>query len=198
MPAEFLSANYWDERYRKQQTGWDIGHVSTPLKNYFDQLTDKNIRVLIPGGGNSYEAQYLYGKGFHNITIIDISKVVTEKIRNKFTAADFPGITILAGDFFELTGEYDLIVEQTFFCALDPSLREQYADHVKNLLSDNGKLVGLLFNREFETNPPFGGNIDEYRQLFSKGLRIGLLEICYNSIPERQGSELFLIACKFR
>lgn len=198
MHAEFLSADYWDERYRKQQTGWDIGYVSTPLKNYFDQLSDKNIRILIPGGGNSYEARYLYSKGFHNITIIDISKVVTEKISKEFTAADFPGITILTGDFFELTGEYDLIVEQTFFCALDPSLREQYADHVKNLLSDNGKLVGLLFNRDFETNPPFGGNINEYRQLFSKGLRIGLLESCYNSIPERQGSELFLIACKLR
>lgn len=193
MSPEFLSAGYWNEKYLSNQTGWDIGSVSTPLKEYFDQLTDKHIRILIPGGGNSYEAGYLLEQGFTDITIVDISKVVTDQVSKKFTD---PSIHILTGDFFDLQGEYDLIVEQTFFCALDPSLREKYVQNVKRLLSDSGKLAGLLFNRNFETNPPFGGSMEEYRQLFSPALRIMVLKECYNSIPARAGSELFLIACK--
>ena len=44
--------NYWEERYQKQDTGWDIGTISTPLKEYIDQLTDKKCRILLPGAGN--------------------------------------------------------------------------------------------------------------------------------------------------
>jgi hypothetical protein len=44
--------NYWEERYLKNEIGWDIGAVSTPLKEYIDQLTNKACRILIPGAGN--------------------------------------------------------------------------------------------------------------------------------------------------
>ena len=190
---DFLSAGYWDNRYLNQQTGWDIGYVSSPLKAYFDQLTDKHIRILIPGAGNSYEAIYLAEQGFTHITIVDISAQLSKKLAEIFTPSAYPGITILNKDFFELEGEFDLVVEQTFFCAIDPSLRKKYAEKVKTLLSGNGKLVGVLFNIDFDVNPPFGGNIEEYRQLFSQGLRIRILEACTNSIPARTGNELFLI-----
>lgn len=190
---QFLSAAYWDKRYREQATGWDIGYPSTPLKNYIDQLHDKSLRILIPGAGNSYEAVYLAEQGFTDITIIDISSVVTTKLKHKINALSYPAIRIITGDFFELEEEFDLIFEQTFFCAIDPSLRENYVKKIQSLLSGNGKLVGLLFNREFETNPPFGGNKEDYRQLFGTQLRITKLEACYNSIPQREGTELFVI-----
>ena len=50
---------YWINRYKEERTGWDIGYPSTPLKEYIDQLQDKNLRILIPGAGNGYEAEYL-------------------------------------------------------------------------------------------------------------------------------------------
>ncbi len=46
--------NYWTNRYKIESTGWDIGYASTPLKEYIDQLSDKTIRILIPGAGNAY------------------------------------------------------------------------------------------------------------------------------------------------
>lgn len=190
---EFLSAAYWDERYRQQQTGWDIGDASGPLKTYIDQLTDKTVRILIPGAGNAYEAVYLAEKGFTDITIIDISAVLTSQLQQKL-GKQYPSIKLVTGDFFELEGEFDLILEQTFFCALHPSLRVDYVWKMKSLLSGNGTLAGLLFNREFEQSPPFGGNSEEYRQLFLSAFRMLLLEPCYNSIPARAGTELFFIA----
>ncbi|MFS4468005.1 hypothetical protein [Maribacter sp. 2210JD10-5] len=46
--------NYWTKRYHEEETGWDIGYPSTPLKAYIDQLEDKMISILIPGAGNAY------------------------------------------------------------------------------------------------------------------------------------------------
>lgn len=191
----FLSASYWNERYDRQQTGWDIGYASTPLKEYIDQLTDKDIRILIPGAGNAYEARYLCDKGFTDITVLDISSVVIDRLQTQL-GKQYPAIQLVTGDFFDHSGTYDLILEQTFFCALDPALRQKYVAKMHSLLSGNGKLVGLLFNRDFENSPPFGGNTGEYRQLFSSVFRMIRLEPCYNSIPERVGNELFFMAQK--
>lgn len=192
---KFLSADYWNERYMKEETGWDIGFVSTPLKIYIDQLTAKDVSILIPGGGNSYEAAYLLEKGFSNITVIDIAPIVAEKLSIQFSEHG-NSIQVICGDFFSLTGNYDLILEQTFFCAIDPSLRKAYAEKMQQLLNPNGKLVGLLFNRSFENNPPFGGDENEYRDLFNPYFHIQTMEPSYNSIPQRAGSELFIILQK--
>ncbi|MNR35864.1 Thiopurine S-methyltransferase (TPMT) [compost metagenome] len=44
-----LDQTYWDNQYQSNRTGWDLGEISPPLKNYIDTLKDKAIRVLIPG-----------------------------------------------------------------------------------------------------------------------------------------------------
>jgi len=50
-----------------------------------------------------------------------------------------------------------------------------------------------LFNRAFESaGPPFGGNKTEYQRLFQVAFDILKMEDCFNSIPQRQGSELFI------
>ncbi|MDX2047492.1 MAG: methyltransferase [Chitinophagaceae bacterium] len=187
---------YWDKLYTDKETRWDIGYVSTPLKEYFDQLRDKDISILIPGCGNSYEAECLLQQGFTNITLIDISPLLTKRLEEKFAAHLNKGLTIITGDFFKLKGQYDLIVEQTFFCAIDPSQRLQYADQVHALLKPGGKLSGVLFNRSFEGGPPFGGSTGEYRKLFEEKFSIKTLATCYNSIEPREGTEVFIIACR--
>lgn len=186
--------HYWDDRYQHNDITWDMGRVSPPLQAYFDQLTDRSRSILIPGCGNSYEAAYLLEKGFTNITLVDISEVLMRSLREKFAAWPSPPLTLITGDFFDLQGAYDLIIEQTFFCALDPSLRESYIQKMQQLLRPAGRLTGLLFDRDFPGGPPFGGHKEEYKKLLEKRFRIHTLEPCYNSIRPRQGTELFLIA----
>lgn len=186
----FLSADYWNDRYKQNEIGWDIGYPSTPLKTYIDQLTNKDISILIPGGGNSYEAAYLLEKGFTNITVIDLAPLVTDNLKEKFKEYG-EAVKIICGDFFELTGTYDLILEQTFFCAIDPSLRTAYVKKMHELLKPNGQLVGLLFNRDFDGGPPFGGNEETYKTLFSPYFNFKLTP-AYNSIPQRAGTEVFV------
>jgi SAM-dependent methyltransferase len=182
---------FWKNKYLSGETGWDIGYVSTPLKEYIDQLSDKNLKILIPGGGNSYEAEYLFKEGFTNVFVVDISIVPLKNLAER--APLFPKGNLLHADFFEMEDTFDLILEQTFFCALEPSLRKEYVDKMYQLLKPGGRLVGLLFNIPLnDDRPPFGGNKTEYEHLFLEKFKIEKLETAHNSIPPRAGSELFI------
>ncbi len=194
MEQSIFGAEYWNNRYEQQQTGWDIGYCSTPLQQYSLSLEQKHIAILIPGCGNAYEAEYLLQQGFTNITLLDISPVLTAALKQKF--GEQPHVKIITGDFFVHEGQYDLILEQTFFCALDPSQRDAYVQKMHTLLKPGGILAGLLFNRHFEGGPPFGGNKKEYEQRFGKYFELLKMENCYNSIQPRSGTELFVIMKK--
>lgn len=184
--------DFWENKYTNGETGWDIGYVSTPIKEYIDQLYNKEIKILIPGAGNSYEAEYLHRNGFKNVVVIDWSKSALENILKR--VPNFPKENLLELDFFEHQGEYDIIIEQTFFCAINTNLREKYTTKSHSLLSTNGKIVGLLFNIPlFEDHPPFGGNKDEYLKLFNTFFNIKTMETATNSIKSRENNELFII-----
>jgi len=185
-----LSKDFWDNRYRMKETGWDLGKISPPLKAYFDQLKNKDIKILIPGGGNSYEAEYLHNEGFINVFVVDLSKTALSYLKNR--VPDFPPNHIIHGDFFDIDSAFDLIIEQTFFCAIDPKLRPAYAAKAFEILNTNGKVVGLLFDQPLnDDKPPFGGNKSEYLDYFHPYFEIPIMEEAHNSIESRRGKELF-------
>ncbi len=187
-----LDKFFWNNCYINNTTQWDLGTVSPPIKSYIDQLANKDLSILIPGCGNAYEAEYLLSKGFTNITLIDIAKDLVIKLQLKFQ--DYTNIKIIEDDFFNHQGKYNLILEQTFLCALNKNLRPQYAKKMSDLLVENGKLVGVLFNKKFETEgPPFGGSIEEYRNNFQYYFHFKVFETCFNSFSKRENSELFII-----
>lgn len=182
--------NFWDNKYKDNTLGWDLGTISPPIKSYIDTLENKNLRILIPGCGSSYEAAYLLQQGFANITVIDIAPTLVENLKMRFK--DNPDLNIILGDFFTHQGEYDLIIEQTFFCALPPAMRQEYVSKMHQLLSKEGKIAGLLFNKTFESGPPFGGSQEEYEMLFGNIFNFIKMEACQNSATPRAGTELWI------
>lgn len=188
-----LTRAYWEDRYKKNELGWDIGYISPPLQAYIDQLSTKNLKILVPGAGNGYEVIYLYQKGFLNTFVVDLAKQPLNHIKSELP--DIHNNHLIHGDFFDLSVDsFDLILEQTFFCALHPNLREAYVDKMFNILRPGGKIAGLLFDFPLtESGPPFGGSREEYSTRFGKKFKIKKLEEAYNSIPPRKGKELFFI-----
>jgi SAM-dependent methyltransferase len=183
--------DYWQQRWEDRQTGWDIGYPSPPLVDYVKQRYDKSIRTLIPGCGNAYEAEELYRSGFINTYVVDIAPGAFDSFKKRFP--DFPEENMILGDFFDLRGPYDLILEQTFFCALDPSLRRDYALKMHELLVPGGKLAGVLFDDLlFQDHPPFGGTKEEYLTYFEDLFEIETFETAFNSIGPRAGREFFI------
>jgi thiopurine S-methyltransferase len=186
---------YWSTRYQEAQTGWDIGAPSLPLQTYVNQLINKDLRILIPGAGNAYEAEYLWMNGFRNVVVLDISAIPLQNLQKR--VPDFPPAQLVHGNFFDHVGVYDVVLEQTFFCSFPPtpSQRALYAQTMANLLSPKGKLVGLWFDTPLiqgnMDKRPFGGSKGEYLSYLSPYFTVKTFETCYNSIKPRAGQELF-------
>lgn len=190
---------YWSQRYEDNATGWDLGDISEPIRCYIDQLTNENIKILVPGAGNGYEVEYLYRIGFKNVYILDISPLPLQNFKKRIP--DFPKEQIIYADFFKYENSFDLIIEQTFFCSFPPidHIREKYIQKMYNLLKPKGKLVGLWFNIPFSgdyTKRPFGATQTEYKPLFEHWFKIKTLEEAYNSSSNRSGKELFGVLVK--
>jgi len=186
-----LNSEFWNKRYLDRETGWDIGYVSTPIKEYFKQVKNKELKILIPGGGNSYEAEFLFNKGFTNTFLLDYAK--TPLINFQRRNPKFPNNQLINCNFFDYQENFDIIIEQTFFCAIYPKLRKKYSEKCNDLLNKNGKIIGLLFDDELNNDkPPFGGSKKEYKIIFKNLFNIKKMEACKNSIPQRLGRELFI------
>lgn len=186
-----LNSEFWNNRYLDKETGWDIGYVSTPIKEYFNQVKNKELKILIPGGGNSYEAEFLYNKGFSNTFLLDYAK--TPLVNFKKRNPKFPSNQLIHCNFFDYTNNFDIIIEQTFFCAIYPDLRKKYSEKCSELLNKNGKIIGLLFDDQLNNDkPPFGGSKKEYEIIFKNLFKIKKMETSKNSIPQRLGRELFI------
>ena len=190
-----LNNKFWNDKYVNSKTGWDVGEITTPLKEYFEQLNNKKNKILIPGCGNAYEAEYLFKNKFHSTFVLDYSKHALNNFSNR--VPDFPKKQLLNNDFFDAQGKYNIIVEQTFFCAIDKNKRRDYFAKMYDLLKAQGKLIDLIFDDNLnEDHPPFGGSKSEYKKYFEPYFNIKVFETAYNSINSRKGRELFMILFK--
>ena len=187
---DISSSEYWEKRYRQGDTGWDMKQVSPPIRSYIDQLASKDLKILIPGAGNAYEAEYLIKQGFTETYVADIAQSPLSNLKQRVPG--FPESQLMHLDFFDIDQQFDLVIEQTFFCALPPVKRADYAQKMHEILNPKGILAGLFFDFPLsDQGPPFGGNKKEYLTYFKNLFEIKTLEPCYNSYPKRQGKELF-------
>ena len=188
-----INKKFWEGRYQEGRTGWDIGYPAPGITNYVDQLTRRDLRILLPGAGMGYEAEYLWKCGFHNLTVIDIAGQPLRALRKRIP--EIPEKNVIETDFFAFeSASFDLILEHTFFCALPPERRSEYVLKMYALLRPGGKLSGLFFDFPLsDSGPPFGGSEEAYRLLFAPYFEIRKLERATKSIPPRAGKELFFI-----
>ena len=139
---ELLNKNFWNDKYVKSKTGWDVGEITTPLKEYFEQLNNKKNKILIPGCGNAHEAEYLFKNKFHYTFVLDYSQHALNNFSKR--VPNFPKEQLLNNDFFDAQGTYNIIIEQTFFCAINKNKRRDYFAKMSYLLKAQGKLIGFF------------------------------------------------------
>jgi len=192
--SNFLSCHYWEARYREKLTGWDVGYASPALTEYAKTAIKMENKILIPGAGYGHEAKFLFREGYRHVYVCEFSESAISDF--KMNCPEFPDENIFKVDFFALekTNLFDVILEQTFFCAIHPELRKKYFEKCHQLLSKGGKLAGVLFNTYFENpGPPFGGTEEEYIKILELNKwKILKWEACRNSIEPRKGREWWM------
>jgi SAM-dependent methyltransferase len=188
-PGGVSEASFWVELYRRDMDGWELGRVAPPLQRWLAQNPPRGRRVLVVGAGRGNEARFLAQLGAQ-VTALDFADDAVIALRAVATEV---ALDVRQQDLFTLKDpEFDLIVEHTCFCAIDPGRRDEYVAAVSAALRPGGELVGLFWEHGRPGGPPFSTSRAELQQRFSARFEWVLDEVPPDSVAARQGQELLV------
>lgn len=165
----------WEQHYLDNHTPWDKGAPAPPLLDWIENNPDVIFgKVLVPGCGVGHDCRPIAEMtSATEVLGIDIASeavkradqnVVSEK--NRYELADL----------FHLSPEYqqsfDWVWEHTCFCAIDPSLRDEYVRAVHGALRENGTLLAVFYLDPYDEEhrpgdgPPHGTSLWELNDRF--------------------------------
>lgn len=190
-----VGADFWAGRYQAGETRWDHGEASPGLVDFLATQSYQPGTVVVPGCGRGHDARALAKAGFEVIGL-DVVPQAVEEARRLAKAEGITAIRFEQGDFFNLPtalrGPYDWLFEHTFFCAIDPALRDRYVETAATLIKPGGRLLGVFFHIQPETGPPFGTTREELIERFTP--RFSLEYECVpRSYESRKDKELLML-----
>ena len=190
------NAQFWEDKYLDVSLGWDLGGP-TPI--FAQMATELHPgKLCLVGCGRGHDAIMFAQKGF-DVTAVDFAPSAIKAVKILANDSDVH-IQAIQDDIFSLKQKYantfDYVIEQTCFCAIDPSRRNDYADVVQSILKPGGQLIGLWFPLDKtmeEGGPPWATSIDEVKSLFNSGWGIEKEEWPTLSISPRKDREKMII-----
>ena len=133
--------DFWDLRFREGFKPWDAGGVPAALREFLAR-EPAGRRVLVPGCGSGYEVRAFADAG-HEVVAIDFSAAAIEAAQHVLGEL---GRVLVRGDFFAHSlGEYDLVYERAFLCALPRPLWPRWAARVAEVIRPGGRLAGFFY-----------------------------------------------------
>ena len=189
----------WQRHYDEGDLGWDLGQVAPPFIKLFESKTILPGKTLIPGCGRGHEVIYLAENGFE-VTAVDYSPGAVNHLKYTVQERNLK-CEVLHMDFFGIdsahNGVYDLLIEQTFFCAISPEQRSSYVSTVARALKKGGMLAGLFYHTgEEEGGPPFNTTREDIKKYFSDSFEIRQLSKTEDSAEQRKNKEWLAILIK--
>jgi SAM-dependent methyltransferase len=188
---------WWESLYRSNTTPWELGACAPPLLTYLKspyRVPPGKIAVI--GCGTGHDSLLFAQAGFE-VTGIDFAPSAVQATTKKFHDAGLLGTRgfLLQRDLFQIheyDGYFDYVLEHTCFCAIHPSRRRTYVYTVRDLLKPGGKLIALFWLLDHRGGPPYAVNKSEIPDLFGKYFQIDFAYEPQDSVPSRQGQELFM------
>lgn len=186
---------YWSNRYQTGETGWEMNEAAPAFKDMVPRLKLQKSRVLVLGCGSGNDAA-LFAEEGHIVTAVDFSQEALDRAQKKY--GHFENIKWVKADAFNLPkeffGAFDIVVEHTFYCAIDPTKRQELVQTWKKCLIDKGFLLGVFFVMDHKKTPPYGGLEWELRERLKKDFHFVFWGRLRNSIQNRNGKELLVYA----
>jgi thiopurine S-methyltransferase len=201
LPPSENTAEYWEAVYRDDAPNgrprWDIGDVAPPLARVIASgmcPVAPPAEVLVPGCGTGNDVAFLAAQGFGAVGV-DWAEAGVAAARERL--ASWPHAAVERADFFALPQRddfresFELVVEHTFFVAIDPSRRADYAAVIEAVLRRReGWYLGLFYNHRRPGGPPFDATEEAIRATFARpGWQLVHWEMPEDSVPHRQGKE---------
>ena len=188
--------NFWEDLYISGDVTWDLGGA-TPI---FEEIS-KDIspgKICIIGCGKGHDAVMFAKKNFE-VTAIDFAPSAISSLKKRAKDAKV-NIEAINSNIFNLSNDYydqfDYVIEQTCFCAINPNMRNNYEELVSNLLVKGGLLIGLWFPLDkdiSEGGPAWGTSTNEVKSLFSTRWEVEREEFSSLSVKPRKDREKLIV-----
>jgi len=191
---------------------WDRGVSARPLVETLAAgsvagVAVKGSRALVPGCGRGYDVEALLRAGAAAAVGLEISPTAQAEA-SRFLDGQGLGdaranARVELRDFFDgpAPGDapFDLGYDYTFFCAIHPDMRAEWARKWAGFLRQGGALVAVVFpvDASKEGGPPWAVTPDAYREaLVPAGFEVVSLDKVPDdkSFPDRVGREYLLVA----
>ena len=187
-----MSEQYWENRYQTGDMRWEKGAPSPGLVDFL--AAHPNLprgTVCVPGCGTGHDVRAWAQAGF-NAYGFDIAPSAIRLCREK-TQASGLSANFLLSDFLKDKPpfRFDWIFEHTFFCAIQPTERDEYLRTLLEWLKPGGQYLAVNYLIKDEDGPPFGTTREELVRRFSPEFNL-LEEWVPRSYPNRIGLELML------
>ncbi len=197
MTASISQADFWEQRYQQGATGWDLGEVAPPLAKLLGSpLAPPLGKTAVLGCGRGHDALAFAARGYDVVGFDFAPSAIAAAIAHAERAG--VGARFCLRDVFTLTAEFpqafDVAVEHTCFCAIDPARREEYIAQIAGILRPQGWLVGLFWAHGRPGGPPFGCTRAELESLLAPYFEVRQMDLAENSVPGRRGEEYLAIA----
>ena len=190
------SPQFWENIYKNDDAGWDLGGPTPVFETIASKLRPKKLCII--GCGRGYDA-VMFAKNNFEVTAVDFAPSAIKSLRD-LEQENRVTISILEKDIFSLASRYknnfDYVIEQTCFCAIHPKKRKEYEKLVHRILKKNGKLIGLWFPLDKDLKdggPPYGTTVNEVKSLFDHGWVLESEEFPRESINPRKNREKLII-----
>lgn len=199
--APVREPGFWELRYEARDTGWDLGAPAPPLVAWFEggRAPSPPARVLVPGCGKGNDALYLAQRGY-SVVAVDFATQAVETLRRRRRNLWIPAerCRALRADVLrlpvKLSSAFDLLVEHTCYCAIDPAERDAYVRMAAQVLVPGGTFVGLFYPfRAGTPGPPFPVGEEEIQNRFAGAFEIETFEVPVNSVERRRGEERLVV-----
>ena len=188
-----MEISYWKSRWQKDNTGWHMDQVYPHLMTYWDRLElNKGDTILLPLCGKSLDIPWLLDKGLNVIGVEVSDKAIselknhldfsfTEKSRGHFKVFESTDVQLWLGNFFDIQASYlpkiDAIYDKAALIALPPKMRNDYAEIIKSLCTEDTRMFLNCFEypQDSMSGPPFAIFEEEIRTLYDEQFSIELL-----------------------
>jgi SAM-dependent methyltransferase len=187
---------FWDAAYDEKRDGWDLGDVTPPIARALAELRGPG-RAIVFGCGRGHEVRAAARAGFFDVVGVDFAEQpIADAAR--MTPPDLAKhIEWRRADIFGLEeeGAFDLLIEHTSYCAIDPKRRDEWMRVARKVLKPGGTLLGLFYAHDRSGGPPYATTRDDARAALERnGFRIERSETPTDSIERRRDNEFLVIA----
>lgn len=169
---------HWNKVYENKkatEVSWYEPMPETSLDYIAECKLEKDAAIIDIGGGDSFLAEFLFGKGFTDITVVDISENAINRARQRLgeKADEIKWIVADAAD-FEPDRQYDLWHDRAaFHFFTEDGKVQKYMNTLKKAVKPGGYVVLGTFS---ETGPTKCSgleirqySISEMQALFAEG-----------------------------